>query len=63
MFFISVNVPPRADNKFSRSTARGLFPNVQVMRGPHWKWKNDDGTTHIYIKKQKQDKNNNPDLE
>ncbi|VDI82587.1 Hypothetical predicted protein, partial [Mytilus galloprovincialis] len=39
----AVNVPPRADSKFSRRTARGLFPNVQVMRGPHWKWKNDDG--------------------
>ncbi|CAG2233178.1 MIB [Mytilus edulis] len=39
----AVNVPPRADSKFSRRTARGLFSNVQVMRGPHWKWKNDDG--------------------
>lgn len=39
----AVNVPPRADSKFSRKTARGLFSNVQVMRGPHWKWKNDDG--------------------
>ena len=20
-----------------------MFPGAEVMRGPHWKWKNDDG--------------------
>ncbi|XP_071144660.1 E3 ubiquitin-protein ligase MIB2-like [Mytilus edulis] len=39
----AVNVPPRANSKFSRRTARGLFPNVQVVRGLHCQWKNDDG--------------------
>jgi hypothetical protein len=43
-----VNVPPRSASKNCRKTAKGIFPNAEVMRGPHWKWKNDDGKI-IYI--------------
>ena len=39
----AVNVPPRSASKNCRKTAKGIFPNAEVMRGPHWKWKNDDG--------------------
>lgn len=37
----AVPVPPR--NKSQALKAFGLYPNTEVMRGPHWKWKNDDG--------------------
>jgi hypothetical protein len=35
------HVPPR--NKSKTITVKGLFPKAEVIRGPHWKWKNDDG--------------------
>lgn len=41
IFLIRVPVPPR--NKSQALKAFGLYPNTEVMRGPHWKWKNDDG--------------------
>ncbi|XP_056020573.1 E3 ubiquitin-protein ligase MIB2-like [Ostrea edulis] len=34
-------VPPRTGSKSIQ--VFGLFPKAEVMRGPHWKWKNDDG--------------------
>ncbi|XP_065929088.1 E3 ubiquitin-protein ligase MIB2 [Magallana gigas] len=34
-------VPPRSKSK--SIPAKGLFPGAEVIRGPHWKWKNDDG--------------------
>ncbi|XP_062617080.1 E3 ubiquitin-protein ligase MIB2-like [Saccostrea cucullata] len=34
-------VPPRANSNSIQ--AHGLFPKAEVIRGPHWKWKNDDG--------------------
>ncbi|CAC5404564.1 MIB [Mytilus coruscus] len=37
------NVPTRSKSASSKRTAKGIFPNAEVMRGPHWKWKNDDG--------------------
>ncbi|XP_063408624.1 E3 ubiquitin-protein ligase MIB2-like isoform X1 [Mytilus trossulus] len=38
------NVPTRSKSgSSSKRTAKGIFPNAEVMRGPHWKWKNDDG--------------------
>ncbi|KAK3101023.1 hypothetical protein FSP39_000330, partial [Pinctada imbricata] len=36
-------VPSREKSKDSKRKARGMFPGAEVMRGPHWKWKNDDG--------------------
>lgn len=35
------NVPPR--NQSKSIEVKGLFPKAEVIRGPHWKWKNDDG--------------------
>ncbi|XP_076085072.1 E3 ubiquitin-protein ligase MIB2-like isoform X1 [Mytilus galloprovincialis] len=37
------NVPTRSKSGSNKKTAKGIFPNAEVMRGPHWKWKNDDG--------------------
>lgn len=37
----AVPVPPRI--KSQSLEAFGLYPDTEVMRGPHWKWKNDDG--------------------
>ena len=45
-------VPPRTKSK--SIAASGLFPNTEVIRGPHWKWKNDDGIA-IYFKLLRED--------
>ncbi|XP_071124004.1 uncharacterized protein [Mytilus edulis] len=37
------NVPTRSKSGSNKKTAKGIFPNAEVMRGPHWKCKNDDG--------------------
>ncbi|XP_078314361.1 uncharacterized protein LOC111128440 isoform X2 [Crassostrea virginica] len=34
-------VPPR--RKSNSIEAFGLFPNAEVIRGPHWKWQDQDG--------------------
>ena len=45
MYFLTLRfaVPSRASSKSSRKEAFGILPEAEVMRGPHWKWKNDDG--------------------
>lgn len=40
-------VPPRSKSK--SIPAKGLFPGAEVIRGPHWKWKNDDGMTINFL--------------
>ncbi|XP_048753764.2 E3 ubiquitin-protein ligase MIB2-like [Ostrea edulis] len=37
----AVHMPPRKTSK--TIIVKGLFPKAEVIRGPHWKWKNDDG--------------------
>ncbi|XP_021345213.1 E3 ubiquitin-protein ligase mind-bomb-like isoform X2 [Mizuhopecten yessoensis] len=38
----AVAVPPRSKTKTVDSM--GVFPGAKVVRGPHWKWKNQDGS-------------------
>ncbi|KAK3104827.1 hypothetical protein FSP39_011109 [Pinctada imbricata] len=37
------SVPARSRSKGSKREAFGIFTGSEVTRGPHWKWKNDDG--------------------
>ncbi|KAJ8319866.1 hypothetical protein KUTeg_001453 [Tegillarca granosa] len=39
---VAYPVPPRS-KATKMATAKGVFPNAEVMRGPHWKYKNEDG--------------------
>ena len=36
-----VKVSPRADAK--KVEAKGIFPGAEVVRGPHWRFKDQDG--------------------
>ncbi|XP_069121341.1 E3 ubiquitin-protein ligase MIB2-like isoform X2 [Argopecten irradians] len=38
----AVAVPPRSKSKSVES--KGVFPGARVVRGPHWRWKNQDGS-------------------
>ncbi|KAL3862390.1 hypothetical protein ACJMK2_008359 [Sinanodonta woodiana] len=38
---VAVALPARMHTKPIQS--QGIFPGAEVMRGPHWRWKNDDG--------------------
>ncbi|KAK3588344.1 hypothetical protein CHS0354_040103 [Potamilus streckersoni] len=38
---VAVGLPPRLHSK--KMETCGIFQGAEIMRGPHWKWKNDDG--------------------